>query len=222
MVCEMFVLGNRDLRLPGLGSYLQTASNAGDVQAIACGLVAMIAVIVLIDQAVWRPVIAWSERFKFEQVEASETPSSPVLDFLCRSRILSRLGRLLVAPAREALTLHFARASANDRERSKPASVRWLVNALLLTVTAGVIYAAVAMGAQFLRVSPGEFREILWGAGAPFLRVELTLVLAALWTIPVGVFIGLKPRLSAMAQPIAQIAASVPAPALFSIVSAEG
>ena len=85
MVCEMFVLGNRDLRLPGLGSYLQTAANAGDVRAIVWGVVAMIAVIVLIDQMVWRPVIAWSEKFKFEQVEASESPRSPVLDLLRRS-----------------------------------------------------------------------------------------------------------------------------------------
>ena len=80
MACEMFVLGNRDLRLPGLGSYLQTAANAGDTRAILWGVVAMIAVIVLMDQLVWRPVIAWSEKFKFEQVEAAQTPRSPILD----------------------------------------------------------------------------------------------------------------------------------------------
>ena len=71
MACEMFVLGNRDLRLPGLGSYLQTAANAGDTRAIIWGVFTMIAVIVLMDQAIWRPIIAWSDKFKFEQVEAS-------------------------------------------------------------------------------------------------------------------------------------------------------
>src|ERR1039457_2969733 len=79
MACEMFVLGNRDLRLPGLGSYLQTAANAGDTRAIVLGVFTMIAVIVLMDQAIWRPIIAWSEKFKFEQVEGSETPRSPIL-----------------------------------------------------------------------------------------------------------------------------------------------
>jgi NitT/TauT family transport system permease protein len=74
------------------------------------------------------------------------------------------------------------------------------------------------MGVMLTRLSGPELRNILWGAGATFLRVELTLVLAALWTIPVGVFIGLKPRVAAVAQPVAQIAASVPAPALFPIV----
>ena len=82
MACEMFTLGNRDLRLPGLGSYLQTAANAGDTRAIVWGLAVMIVVIVLIDQLVWRPMIAWSEKFKFEQVEAYQTPRSPVPRFL--------------------------------------------------------------------------------------------------------------------------------------------
>jgi NitT/TauT family transport system permease protein len=74
------------------------------------------------------------------------------------------------------------------------------------------------MGVMLAALSRPELREILVGAGATFLRVELTLVLAGLWTIPVGVYIGLRPRLAAIAQPIAQIAASVPATALFPIV----
>ena len=75
MACEMFVLGNRDLRLPGLGSYLQTAANAGNTRAIVWGLAVMIGIIVAMDRVVWRPVIAWAEKFKFEQVEAAESAS---------------------------------------------------------------------------------------------------------------------------------------------------
>src|SRR3989449_8584898 len=69
MACEMFVLGPRDFRLPGLGSYLQIAAGAGDTQAILWGLAAMIGIIVLLDVLVWRLVIAWADKFKFEQVE---------------------------------------------------------------------------------------------------------------------------------------------------------
>src|SRR5580692_6137630 len=76
MACEAFQLNNRDLRLPGLGSYLQTAANAGDMGAILWGLGVMIAVIVMMDQLIWRPVIAWGEKFKFEQVESVEAPHS--------------------------------------------------------------------------------------------------------------------------------------------------
>ena len=86
MACEMFVLGNRDLRLPGLGSYLQTAANAGDTRSIVWGLGVMVSIIVLIDQLVWRPTIAWAEKFKFEQVEAAEPARSPILDLLRRSK----------------------------------------------------------------------------------------------------------------------------------------
>src|ERR1019366_4130221 len=114
MVCEMFVLGNRDLRLPGLGSYLQTASNAGATQSIVWGLIVMVVVIILIDQFVWRPIIAWSEKFKFEQVEASDAPDSPVLNFLRRSKLLSRITRVSITPAREQLTLYFARGDAGS------------------------------------------------------------------------------------------------------------
>ncbi len=102
MACEMFVLGNRDLRLPGLGSYLQTASNAGNTRAIAWGLAAMIVVIVLIDQLIWRPAIAWSEKFKLEQVEASQVPRSVVLTLLRRSRLVEAIDRMAIAPAENA------------------------------------------------------------------------------------------------------------------------
>jgi NitT/TauT family transport system permease protein len=219
MACEMFVLGNRDLRLPGLGSYLQTAANAGDTRAILWGLAVMIAVIVLIDQLVWRPIIAWSEKFKFEQVEAYQTPRSPILDFLRRSRILDRAAQTFVAPAREALSLHFANAAnVSENERRKSPLPTWLARAVAIAALIALIYAMVQMARMLGMLSGSDVESILRGTGATFLRVELTLVLAGLWTIPAGVFIGSRPRLAAIAQPIAQIAASVPATALFPIV----
>ncbi|HTA68689.1 MAG TPA: ABC transporter permease subunit [Bryobacteraceae bacterium] len=219
MACEMFTLGNRDLRLPGLGSYLQTASNAGDTRAIVWGLAVMIVVIVLIDQLVWRPLIAWSEKFKFEQVEAYKSPRSPILDFLRRSRILQRGTQMLVAPAREALALHFAKA-ANLATGDIRTSIfrKWLARAVVIAGLLALGYAIVRMSMMLGTLSRPDLVEIFRGTGATFLRVELTLVLAGLWTIPAGVFIGSRPRLSAIAQPIAQIAASVPATALFPIV----
>ena len=218
MACEMFVLGNRDLRLPGLGSYLQTAANAGNTSAIVWGLATMIAVIVLMDQLIWRPVIAWSEKFKFEQVEAFQTPRSPVLDLVRRSRLVSLAGRVFVAPLREALTLHFAKSRASGQARVRREMAKWGLRALGVAGGVATVYAAVRMVADLTAISRPGWREILVGAGATFLRVELVLLLAGLWTVPAGVFIGLRPRLAAIAQPIAQIAASVPATALFPIV----
>ena len=219
MACEMFVLGNRDLRLPGLGSYLQTAANAGDTRAIVWGVFTMVAVIVLMDQTIWRPIIAWSDKFKFEQVEASEIPRSPILHLLRRSKVLTYAGRIAVTPVREALSLHFARrqASLPHAHRERPWA-KWPARALSILILLGLVYLVVNMSFMAARVSAPELRAILWAAAATFLRVEFVLILAGLWTIPVGVYIGLRPRLAAIAQPIAQIAASVPATALFPIV----
>jgi NitT/TauT family transport system permease protein len=219
MACEMFVLGNRDLRLPGLGSYLQTAANAGDMRAIAWGLAVMIGVIVLIDQVVWRPAIAWSERFKFEQVEAAEAPRSPILDWLRRSRLLMALGQRTVEPAHEMLNLYFARKYDLSSKVSAPSRAGVsAVRALSVLALTGIVYATVKIAIMLSGLSRIEMTSIVRGAGATFLRVEVALVLAAMWTIPVGLFIGLRPRVSAVLQPIAQIAASVPATALFPVI----
>src|SRR5262249_858341 len=109
MACEMFVLGNRDLRLPGLGSFLQTAAYSDNTPTTLWGVAAMIAVIVLMDQLLWRPIIAWAEKFKFEQVEASQTPRSPILDLLRRSHLVERASKRVIFPLRERLTLRIAR-----------------------------------------------------------------------------------------------------------------
>jgi NitT/TauT family transport system permease protein len=124
-----------------------------------------------------------------------------------------------IAPIEEALTLRFARAYAVPRRTGgSGGTAKWLVRLFWALLLVAILYQLATMSLLLTRLSVMEIRHILWGAGATFLRVELTLVLAALWTIPVGVYIGLRPKAAAMAQPIAQIAASVPAPALFPIV----
>jgi NitT/TauT family transport system permease protein len=218
MACEAFVLNNRDLRLPGLGSYLQTAANAGNTGAVLWGLTAMIAVIVLMDQVIWRPIIAWSEKFKFEQVEATQTPSSPILTLFRRSHVLSAITRKAVDPSLEAVDLYFARRPAAPDQQGGHRRRRWMLRILAAAGIGVVLYAVVRMSLMLAKLTGPDLGQIFWGAGATFLRVEFTLVLAGLWTIPVGVYIGLRPRLAAVAQPLAQIAASVPATALFPIV----
>jgi NitT/TauT family transport system permease protein len=219
IACEMFVLKNRDFRLPGLGSYLQTAANASDTRAIVWGLTVMIGVIVGMDQIMWRPIIAWAEKFKFEQVESAHAQRSSVLDLLRSSRLVPRLARTFIAPARERLDLHFARISVRRPEDRRPNhQVQWLSYTIAVAVLLGVAYGAGKMAGLAAMVTRSELRSILVGGGATFLRVELTLVLAALWTIPAGVAIGLNARLSAALQPIVQVVASVPATALFPII----
>ena len=217
MACEMFVLGSRDFRLPGLGSYLQTAASAGDTPSILWGVATMITVIVLLDQFVWRPVIAWAEKFKVEQVESTEVPHSWVLDFLRHSRILAGLHKRAVIPVRESLMAHFARSSQAEENKETTWKI-WLARIVGLGALAAIAYAMVRVVILLMGLTRPEVAELGLGLAATFLRVQLALLIGAAWTIPVGVWIGFNPRMARVAQPLAQIAASVPATALFPVV----
>jgi NitT/TauT family transport system permease protein len=133
--------------------------------------------------------------------------------------MIAAAARVTTKPAREALNIYFAKAGEahGGAARKSPASP-WFWRALMVVGLAAIGYAMVGMGRMLAALSSAEIGEILRGAGATFLRVEATLVLAGLWTIPVGVYVGMRPRLSALVQPLAQIAASVPATALFPVV----
>jgi NitT/TauT family transport system permease protein len=218
MACEMFVLGSRDFRLPGLGSYLQTAAGAGDTRSILWGVATMIAVIVLLDQFVWRPVIAWAEKFKVEQVESGDAPRSWVLGLIRHSRGLSQIRKKTVRPLSERLMLHFAHEQPSDEAEPRSPWKIWLVRLLVIALLAGISYGVVRVVIILAGLQKTELQRTGIGLAATFLRVNLTLLIGALWTIPAGVAIGFNPRLARIAQPLAQIAASVPATALFPVV----
>jgi NitT/TauT family transport system permease protein len=226
MACEMFELNNRDFRLPGLGSYLQRASGAGDTKSIVWGLAAMIGVIVLLDQLVWRPVIAWADKFKMESVCAADVSRSAVLTLLRRSELVAALYRRAVAPAGERLMLSCSRPAGESLDAAEssqlPARRAWLhVARRAGAYSAGfAVTAWLAFHGYKLVVELGstEMLFLLRGAAYTFLRVQGSLLLGALWTVPLGVAIGLSPRLARIAQPLVQIAASVPATALFPVI----
>ncbi len=143
MACEMFVLGTRDFRLPGLGSYLQIAASRGDVPAILWGMAVMIAVIVLLDQFVWRPVIAWADKFKFETVEGA-VPKSFALTLLRRSGIIAKLDRAAIQPLGERIMRAFALNDAKGKNapaRNTGLLKKWLMRVLGVAVLGGLAWA---------------------------------------------------------------------------------
>ncbi len=217
MACEMFVLGSRDFRLPGLGSYLQTAASNGDTASILWGVATMIAVIVLLDQFVWRPVIAWAEKFKVEQVESTDAPRSWVLHLLQHSRVLAQLRRKAFLPIRESLMTRFSQRRPEASSESSNWKT-WVVRGLAVAALGLTLYAVARVVILLVGLNHSEILELGRGLGATFLRVWFALILSAAWTIPAGVKIGFNPRLAQVAQPLAQIAASVPANAFFPIV----
>src|ERR1035437_6942665 len=150
MACEMFVLGSRDFRLPGLGSYLQTAAGAGDTRSILWGVATMIAVIVLMDQFIWRPVIAWAEKFKVEQVESSDAPRSWVLDLLQRSASLAYLRKKIWRPTRESLMSRFAQPNLAVAPAEPPNTWRIWTSRLVGIIAVGFILFATARTVMML------------------------------------------------------------------------
>jgi len=218
MACEMFVLGSRDFRLPGLGSYLQTAASAGDTTSILWGVGTMVAVIVLLDQFIWRPVIAWAEKFKIEQVQSADTPRSWVLNLIQHSRSLSQIRQKTVRPLGERVMRYFSRPHVKEDAARSHGWKLWLLRGIGLLLLILVGYGVVRVGIILSGLQKAELQEAGLGLGATFLRVNLALVIGALWTIPAGVAIGFSPKLARIAQPLAQIAASVPATALFPVV----
>ena len=221
MVCEMFVLGNRDFRLPGLGSYLSTASGSGDTRAIVFGLAAIIGIIIATDQLLWRPLIIWSDKFKFEQVEAAHRVRSPILHLMQHSSVLLFIRSKTLAPASEGIYSWLAARGERRRQTAKHSAHRprrlALIAVYLLTIVT-ILYAAWQAIGLIKQVHGPEWLLLLKGAAATFLRVNAALVIATAWTVPVGVAIGFHPRLARIAQPFAQIAASVPATALFPVL----
>jgi NitT/TauT family transport system permease protein len=222
MVCEMFPVGSRNFRLPGLGSYLQTAASNGDFVAVTWGLVTMVLIIVLADQVLWRPLIAWSDKFKFENVESSDRVTSPVLDALRNSKIVGVINRFTFRPVVERLYMDMAQRRAKKKPRPASGESSRATTAVYLVVAAAalVVIGVAAFHALLLLkdIHRHEFLTLLAGAGLTFVRVNAALLIGSLWTIPVGVAIGLNPRLSHIAQPVAQIAASFPATALFPLI----
>jgi NitT/TauT family transport system permease protein len=220
--CETFTMGDRNFQLPGLGSYIQTATFAGDLQALLAGIAAVILIVVVTDQLVWRPLIAWSDKFKFEQVESSDRVTSPILELLRRSNLFSTLPGRIFARFDEPIFRRLARSpklhvvQPLDREdRGRPSAWLWTLAALAATAAAWGVFGGIVM---LSTVTWPELRLLLEGAAATFMRVNAALLISAAWTIPVGVAIGLNPKLARVVQPVAQVLASVPATAFFPIL----
>ncbi|WP_348261513.1 ABC transporter permease subunit [Telmatobacter sp. DSM 110680] len=223
MACEMFPLNGTNFQLPGLGSYIQTATYSGDTRALLSGIAAIVLIVVATDQLIWRPLIAWSEKFKFEQVEAADHVTSPILTLLQRSALITTLSNRVWASIEEPIYRRLARTrecrvvQPIDLETGKQrASIGYWVVGVFFAIA--ITWGAIQCALMLRHVTLSDLRMLLAGAAATFLRVNVALLISALWTVPVGVAIGFNPKLARVVQPVAQVLASVPATAFFPIL----
>ena len=219
MAAEIFHVGSRDFRLPGLGSYLKTAAVQGDIMAVLAGTGVLILVVVLLDQFIWRPLLAWADKFKIEMIEGNEESSSWFLDILYRSWLMDFFQRRM-GPLNEKMDIYFQR---KDERLILPVSPpvgrrpAWHF-ALAIMLLAAVLYCAFMAITLMTALVLTDWIDLGIGLLATLARVFSSLLIAMLWTIPVGVAIGTNRRLSLLLQPLVQIVAAIPATALFPVL----
>lgn len=229
MVNEAFRLGDRDYRLPGVGSYMSVALDQGNVPAMVLAIVAMVAMIVCVDRLVWRPLVVWVEKFRLDETTGGERATSWVLDFLRRARLPRRAAvyrrRAYRSALRATRTLQRPFRAVQPVIMRAPTlalahpAARKVAGALLLGAAAVATVGGLRELWLLLRqLGASDWGSLLASAGLTFARVMAALALSTAWALPAGVLIGRSPRLEHVLQPLIQVVAAFPAPMLFPIV----
>jgi NitT/TauT family transport system permease protein len=212
---EAVSVGNNTWKLPGIGSYVALALEKQNIVAVFWAILAMLVVILLYDQLLFRPLVAWSAKFRFETT-AGATASDPwMLRLMRRTRLLKFIGGLIgdAAAFVGGLRLSFTGRvrSATSAQPSRVVDALWI--AVLVVILVLAIWRVVTFAARFLSLSDVE---VAVGLGLiTLLRVVVLMILASLIWVPIGVWLGLRPVWARRAQPIAQFLAAFPANLLF-------
>jgi len=221
MINESFQLGQRDFRLPGIGSYMSVAVEQGRGSAMVLAIVAMTTMIVVLDQLLWRPVVVWAQKFRVEEGGEQVLMTSWFLNWFRASRLIRGLRRL----ARR-IRRRFTRQPVAIAQSTAPVPVVAERSAGRLSFLAlGILLAVLAWGGVKLVHLLHQVPARVWGASiaAGFItlgRVLISTLIGTVWALPAGIAIGLSNRLSRVLQPVVQIAAAFPAPMLFPLVIA--
>lgn len=216
-VCEAFTLGEREYRLPGLGAYMAVATERADTGAVIAGIVAMALVIIILDILIWRPVLVWVHRFRLESSVAGAGDDrlasfviahSGIVRFL-RAFFIQRRRHHLFKARRPLSTFHL------PLPRWNPKGTRILVVFLIIAVVMIAVFGSWGLLKGLWLLPAHKWLDILEAAMWTFLRVTGALALSTLWALPAGIWLSMEPARMRVAQPIAQLLASFPAPMLY-------
>jgi NitT/TauT family transport system permease protein len=212
---EAVTVGNTTFALPGIGSYVATALAQRNLAAIGYAILAMLVVILLYDQLIFRPLVAWSGKFRFETTASVSAPEPWMLKLLRRTAILRAIGDVVGEALEAVFRLRLGAGVRVQVDESREPSR--IVDALWFAVVALV---AAYMGWRIVDYVAGSLHwhdlgtAVLMGAYT-MTRVIVLMSVAALVWVPIGVWIGLRPGATRIAQPIAQFLAAFPANLLF-------
>ncbi len=218
---EAITLGDHTWLLPGIGSYVAQALDKRDLAAVGWAILAMLIVIVLYDQLLFRPLVAWSAKFRFEMTAAAVAEDPWVLRLMRRTRILRLAGDALADAVGRVTTLRLGRAPGRAaRARRARRGQSWLGDIVFFAVVAIVVLAAAYKVVDFIASHDVGWRDlgITVALGfATLARVVVLIALATLVWVPIGVWVGLRPSWARRIQVAAQFLAAFPANLLFPI-----
>ncbi|MBO0711159.1 MAG: ABC transporter permease subunit [Acetobacteraceae bacterium] len=210
---EAISVGDNTWKLPGVGSYVALALEQRNIRAVLYAILTMLIVILLYDQLLFRPLVSWSSKFRFE-VTAGATAEDPwVLRLTRRTRLLSRAGDTLGEgfAAIGGMRLLRGGGTSPSRTSSRAGDIAFAV--VLALVLAWAVWRVVSYVSA--SVTWHELGEVLKRGSVTMLRVALLIALASLVWVPIGVWLGLRPQWARRAQPVAQFLAAFPANLLF-------
>ncbi len=208
-ICEAFTLNGQSYRIAGIGSYMATAVENGYVAGELYAILAMVLMILAIDVFFWRPIVAWADKFKFEESSSSIEPTSFVLDVLRSSHIL-RFFRTFFSIGK--VSKRYVKSMPLKNEQN-PNKIGGIVFYILLSAVSGIIFWKFFV--FMVNVNFEDIKTILFEDGLTALRVYAAVAISVAWTLPVGILIGKNVSLSKRTQPIVQILASFPAPMIY-------
>jgi len=214
---EAVTVGNTTFLLPGIGSYVSEALQTSNLRAVFYAIIAMLAVILIYDQLLFRPLVAWSSKFRFEMTSGGETPDPWVLSVLRRTRLLQIVGEWIGDMATAIGGLRLRLPVTVVTRQGAPSR---LVDGIWFVFIAIVVAFAAWRIAIFVAasISLGQFAHVVLLGVYTLLRVTTALIIVTAVWVPIGVWIGLRPRWARVIQPIAQFLAAFPANLLFPIV----
>jgi NitT/TauT family transport system permease protein len=215
---EALTVGHTSLALPGIGSYIAVAIEQKNLVAIGWAIAAMLVVILLYDQLLFRPLVAWADRLKFEQDATGRPPSSWALTVMQRSRLLSLITDGFFALVRwSSSKLPVAKPGFRRGRGGEDSTVRdWI---FLIAVIAIVALGLWHIGANLIaNTTVAESLKVCGLALITMVRVFVFIAIASVIWVPIGVWVGLRPRVMAYVQPAAQFMAAFPANLLFPFV----
>jgi NitT/TauT family transport system permease protein len=217
VAAEAIDLGNTKVTLPGVGSYVALAIEQRNLGAIGWAIAAMFVVILVFDQLLFRPLIASADWFRLEQ-EAGLTPSNSwALTMMRRSRILGVISRLFVgflnlgSKSRKPLVI---RPRIGGERGGRLGDFIWYATIALV----GVIALLKAVQFVFAEITLVEVGHVMLLGLLTFLRVGVLIAIASLIWVPIGVYVGMRPRVASVVQPVAQFLAAFPVNLIYPIV----